>query len=67
MITIKQPPRSSDYVIQMNSPETGEWMDVVTGLGEQSAEAGLQRWRMIHPGREFQLVKRTFIEEVIPG
>lgn len=67
MISIQQPPRSVDHVIQMKSRETGEWVDVVTGLGRNSAPVSLARWRTIHPGREFQHVKRTFTEEVIPG
>lgn len=67
MITIKEPPRSVDYVVQMKSRETGKWVDVVTGLGKQSIMGTLERWRSIHPGREFQPVKRTFTEEVIPG
>lgn len=67
MITIKEPPRSSDYVIQMLS-ETGEWMDVVTGLGRRdNAMITLGRWRLIHPGREFRPVKRMITDEVIPG
>lgn len=66
MITIKEPPRSSDHVVQMKSRETGKWVDVVTGLGiKANALVTLERWRRIHPGREFQLVKRCFTEEVI--
>ena len=67
MITFHQPPAQGAHVIQMKSRETGQWVDVVTGLGEPAASASLGRWRSIHPGREFRLIRRTFIEEVIPG
>lgn len=68
MIEIHPPPRDGDHVVQMLSLTAthGVYVDVATGLNPvELGEHVLERWRTIHPGRAFRLVKRYVRDEVV--
>lgn len=59
MITI------ASWTVQMMSSISGKWVDTMAcDLPREQGLKSLQHWRLIHPGREFQLVKRLVTETI---
>jgi len=65
MITISDPPAITSWTVQMLSGTSGGWVDTMAKDRQQEqALESLGYWRMIHPGREFRLVKRVVTETI---